>query len=83
MIILPNQKDKTKYIMIAENKSDMDVLKFLYHSHCTFGLYKIYQKEGDKSRSGVDYKFLSQNFPLAYGAGYFNKIENYVPESQR
>lgn len=72
MLHLSNPKNEKKHLLIAENDNDMKVLHFLYDSHICFGMWSIYDKKGDKSKSCGEARFLIANFPLAAGLANIN-----------
>lgn len=82
MLKLTNNKTPDKVLLIAESNSDMEILHWLYDNSIAFGLWKVYDKDGDKSKTSSDYKFLSANFPLANGMAFINKVTNYVPKEK-
>jgi len=82
MILINNSKDSSQKLLIAETNNDMDVLHFLFDSHIVFGMWKIYDYGGDKSRICREAKYLMTNHPLAKGMSFINKVENYVPKEK-
>lgn len=69
MLLIENQKNPNKIMLIAETKTDIETLHFFYDKKIIRGFYLIYDREGDKHKATDSAKFLQKNFPLAEGMG--------------
>lgn len=72
MILIENQKQPEKIMLIAETKTDIDTLHYFNDKKVIRGLYLLYTKAGDKHKTTDPAKFLQKNFPLAEGLAMVN-----------
>ena len=71
-LVKSKSKPDEKVVIVAESDSDMEVLRFLYDQHVVFGMWKLYTKTDDKSKSSDEYIFLNKFYPNAVGLAWVN-----------
>ncbi len=71
-LVKSKSKPDEKVVIVAESTKDMEVLRFLYDQHVVFGMWKLYTRADDKSKSSDEYIFLNKFYPDAIGLAWVN-----------